>query len=171
MLWLKMLIPVLWHMPPNFSWRSVFCRSLPGFVTVAAIEAGFIGTVAVHAAAHRDVGLFFDYVALGDGAVAGLALRPRIEMCLVAERNIAGDLVYTHPGHIALFLQVTGQFADVRAIRFHRPVARHALCRGGECHHLAWLRHGMAVTAFQPQRNVLLVAVRNRLRDSRRGEG
>src|SRR5438445_151327 len=132
--------------------------------------------MAIHAAAHRDIRLLVQPIPLLHFAMARFAARAGLEMVLVAEEHIGRYLVDPDPRDRLFARGETGQLLNCRPVLLHRLMASHAFRRGGNSHHFAGVRHFVATGALQSQRDVLFVAVGNRLnrrlgRENRRRHG
>src|SRR5579885_2117243 len=143
--------------------RGRTSSSVALLVAVGAIQAGLVGPVAGHTAAHGDVRFPEQPLPLRHLAVAGLADGPRRQVLLVAEIHVAGDLVDAHPGDLTVLPGERRQLLDGRDVRFDRLVTGHALRGRRDSHHLPGVRHFVAVLALEAQRQVLLVAIGNGL--------
>src|SRR5579863_9764590 len=93
---------------------------LPLFVAIGASQARLVGSVAVHAPAHRDVRLPRQTVTLGYRTMTGMALRAGIQMGLVAEVNVARDLVDPDPWNRPAIARKRRQLLNRRALSLYR---------------------------------------------------
>ena len=146
--------------------RNAISLLIPGVVAKRTVDARLILPVAVHASTHRRIHFLRDYVPFRNRAVTGLAIRPRLLMDPVAKKHITWNLIHTNPRHQLLILCVSSQLLNSRALRLDRGMAAHASLCHRVSHHLARIRVCVAVLALQPQCEMGLMAVRNRLRRS-----
>src|SRR5882724_10899814 len=96
--------------------------------------------------------------------MAGLTGRASLEMAFVAEEDVPGNLVYPHPRDRLFSCGEIGQLLNRRAVLLDGLMASRTLRPRRNAHHFTWVGHLVAIGAFQPQGDVLLMAVWNRLR-------
>lgn len=119
--------------------------------------------VARDAAAHADVAFFPEGVALGDGAVTGLAVRASVEVRSVAELDKTRDLVHPHPRHLLPRVGILLELPDRGRAGVNGGMTQHALRDRGNALHVSGIGIGVTIGALQSQRGVLAMAERDRL--------
>src|SRR5215472_8892731 len=72
-------------------------------------------------------------------------------------------MINPNPRHrLAIFVKL-GELLDIRAVGLDRSMTSHAFSGRWQSHVITWIRHFMAILAFQLQSQVLLVAIWDRL--------
>ncbi len=120
--------------------------------------AGCLFAMAIHAGSHGDADLFGEQVALLDRAMAGFAGEVGVEVHAMAEGDIAGDLIDTHPGDGLAIAGVGGEALDGWLLFGDFDMARHTFGRGGEAGDFTGVGIGVAVLAGEAGGDVLFVA-------------
>jgi hypothetical protein len=119
--------------------------------------------MARHARGHRKVCLTKEFVTLGDLTVAVFALCACLKVRLMTKENEFRQFINSDPRD-SLFVAIeSAELLDRCAVFLNGLVAGHALRRSGNPHRIARVRHGMAIFTDQPDCQMLLVAVRQRL--------
>ena len=142
---------------------------LPRRVARPAIGERLSFVMTRHATEHlHDVRLERDDVALGHRAMAFRAIDLRLEMGSVLPEHVVRNLIDADPGNRLSGCRKFRQLLNRRTVRRDRLMTSHAEGRGRVRHQLSCVGIHVTGPALQAQRQVLLVAVRNRL-NGRRG--
>jgi len=115
------------------------------------------------AAAHADVALAPERIALGDGSVAGLAAGAGFQVRSMAERDIARDLIHANPGNGLPGRGELLEGLDGWLVFRNLDMAGHAFGGGRESHHFAGVGVLVALLAFESGGGVLFMAKREGL--------
>lgn len=133
-----------------------------------AVDRGTLRPVTIQAACHLgDVGGLHHNVHLRYIAVTLLARRARFQVRPMIPRYPLWNGINTHPRNGLPALEKLSKLLDGRLVLGDGGMAIHAFCHGRNGHCRARVRIGMTLLAFQSQRQMRFVTVRNRLRDGR----
>src|SRR5262245_3390488 len=149
---------------PSSGWRKI-AASLASMrlMAIIACVAGVGFAVAIHAAFHREGFLFPERVAFGDRAMTALTFRARFQMRAVTEPDPGGVLINPNPRDGGFVLMIFGEFLDRGFVRRDLRMTGHTFRRRRKGHLFAGVGIDVAALAFQPLRDVQLVAERQRL--------
>ena len=134
-----------------------------GFVTNGAIVGSFVSAMTIHAISHGNACLFEEPIQLGYFTMAGFAFSTAFQMGLVAEEDVAGQLVDSLPRNGSLGFMEFSQLCDLRRFFPDALMACHAFGCSWNAHELTGILVFVAVFAFQTHGEMGLVAVGNRL--------
>ena len=141
-------------------------RGGPLLVCVAEPAAGgcIVLAVAIDTAGHgRHIGCLCHDLHLFDSPVACLAGHLGFQMRTMIPVNPTGDDIHANPGNWLIRFCKLAQLLDSRFFFRNCGVTGHALCRRWKCHAVSRFGIGVALLTRQPEGQMLLMTVRNRL--------
>src|SRR5579864_2322316 len=148
---------------PRCAWLSRMLALRPGVANLTS-RTRPVRLVATDAARHAgDAGVLRHSVHLRHLAVAHHALQAGCQMPAVRPGHARSDLIDALPWNRLAGAREFRELYDRRPLFGDGIVACHADRGGRERHLISWFRIGMASPAFQAERDVGLVAVRQRL--------